>query len=285
MSTPVGEVNISTSNSKVESPSYKEPSFAITSLPTPVLKMNQVTSWNVEFKPVYLKNKEVKPLVWFFEGSGGTNMTTDHGLNNQESQNTRHQSIFNAQVDAGIQKQLLGKWYGNLGISYQFTASKQAYETTTLENIFITDTTGIFIGTDGVRQTNVGDVLAQKWVTKSGLAFHTRHLLSLKPGLEYEVYNAKGKHLSLGLSLAIPIWYQNTGSLVNDQSGKQLLSKNQFLKPEWPWSLGVYYQWHMQSSSLGLLLRVHHDKQKIVFNDKIYARNFWLPQAGMRILF
>lgn len=258
----------------------------VTSLPTHRLELIHASSWNVEFSPNYTRLRDAKsPLVWLFELSGGPSIVSDQELNQKESLTSKHQSLFHAQMDAGIQKNLLGKLYGNLGISYQFVASQQTYQTSAYENIFITDTMGVFIGTDGLTRVDVGEVLAQKWISKTGQAFHTRHMISVRPGLEYEVYHAKGKHLSLGLSIAIPVWFKNTGSLVNDQSGKQALTQNQFLRSDWPWSIGVYYQWPMQYSSLGLLLRVHHDKQKIVFNDNVYARNFWLPQAGMRILF
>ncbi|MFZ1704580.1 MAG: hypothetical protein WAT79_09530 [Saprospiraceae bacterium] len=215
----------------------------------------------------------------------GASLIQDQKISLEEKTSHNHAPLYSWAAEIGLQKRGGQRWFWNLAVMYQNNHSKINYDVTTKESLLITDTTSIIIDEAGLQQVTVGDVWATKIVRKKGVSYANTQSIALSPHLEFNLMAKKRNSLGLKLGVNFPLISWTKGSVLDAKKGLHTIQKQPTFFQNPSYTGGFIYHTILFDVPIGFLCQVIYGKQEITTNQHIYARNYWLPQAGMRLIF
>lgn len=234
---------------------------------------------SIETKP------EKTKLLPYVLGGGGVTYIWDKQVVENNSQKTKHTPMYHYNLEYGFQKRWKNNWFMNVGLNYTGLASHIRYHFTKNEDFLLTDTTGYYIGPDGIISTETGEVIATKITQKRGKTYNYCHYLILHPNIEYDIPINMTSSVSVRLGAMVPMVSWHKTSFLNAEGGVQRLPSG-FQYFETPFlSGGIVYNKIVNEKTLGIYLDFLLGSQNIRTGTHITARTFFLPQTGMRIIF
>lgn len=224
-------------------------------------------------------------MLHYITAGGGPAFVRDLIKVDNKSYQTVHSPMYHVALEYGQQRRFSKNMMWNMGINYTTMASHIRYQTTHTEEVTLTDTTGYYIGADGVTSSQTGEVLATRRVQKNGITYSYGHRLYLHPSLEYDFPLRKNTSLSVRAGMMWPlISWQKSGLLSPDGDAIKLSPSFTFFENPMLRGGGTYHT-TIFHKNIGVYLDFLVGSHKIHTGSFTSVRTFFLPQTGMRIFF
>jgi hypothetical protein len=238
-------------------------------------------------QPVFsiVKQQERPQFLQYVMAGGGLSFVNDKIVFENLIQKTHHHPMYQFSLEYGITKRLKKRWFMNLGLNYTAVASHIRYNILKTEDVLISDTTGYYIGNNGIISVETGDIIATKLTQKRGKTYSYTQQIILRPSMEYDIPFNGNSSLSIRLGAMLPLVSWQKSNIINID-GEIQSSVPQFHLFERPYlSSGLMYNILVKEKTIGFYLDVIYRTQYLKTENNINTRTYLLPQTGMRIIF
>lgn len=275
-------VNVNTidkSDSKSETTTAnKHESLVIRNQIEPILPIDNVKcnlnaglSPNVLFFPP-VKTKKINSNTLYISGHTGIPFTFDQPITNEQKIKKMFTPVLANKLSFGIKKRIIEKLDLSGELSYSVLTSKLNYTTTTVDQIYLTDTSLVTIDEFGNNLYAIDQVAATKITDRKGEAYNVSKAIALNLSLSYQVMGKLNARIGFGYN----VWESNRG--LQYETLNKFTNDDNIIKYKTNYTVGFEYNIY---KALHLDVMCIYSRSNYINSNYIYQRSSYTPLIGI----